>query len=606
MRKTWPLDGDTRDKVRDALRKSIWFGSLDEAQLDSVLELGTLVGFDKEDVIVGQGDPSDVFFLLVKGAVRFEGGERVDPIELGRARAPFSFGELGVLLDKERSATVVAMSPALALELQANDLGRMIETLPGFGLSLIRTLASRLAKVTELVPLPDHTEGRPIDPQAFGLLPLPFMLRHRVVGLAVEDNDFTVGFVEQVTPEVLAGIRQHVPGVTIQPVTVDAERYSELMRSRGGVEGWEARAQVPPVHLSPVVPQLSALLERMVAEGASDLHLSPGRLPHWRIDGDIRELEDLPPLGPEEVVELFRPVLEPWQVEELEEHQDVDAAFSVADVGRFRVNLYRTSRGTGAAVRLVPSQILTPRQLALPETVLRFCDYPHGLVLVTGPTGSGKTTTLAALIDHINRSRRRHIITLEDPIEFVHQDRRSLIDQRQLGSHVPDFSRGLRAAMREDPDIVLVGEIRDAETMALVLKVAGTGHLVFATLHTSTVTRTLDQVVEMFPGTEQSQARSNLADVLRAVSCQHLVKKRGGGRLPAMELLIASPATRSMVRDGKTMQIESAMLTAKADGNLLLNETLTELVRGERVTFEEALSVTYDRRDLSKRLGRDV
>jgi twitching motility protein PilT len=257
----------------------------------------------------------------------------------------------------------------------------------------------------------------------------------------------------------------------------------------------------------------------------------------------------------------------------------------------------------GSVFRQIPEKILTIEQLGLPAVVQQLCEYPKGLILVTGPTGSGKSTTLAAMIDHINRTRKSHIITLEDPVEFVHQNHMCLINQREIGPHTNSFARALRAALREDPDIVLVGEMRDLETVALALETANTGHLVFATLHTNTAISSVSRIIDLFPAEQQNQVRAVLADTLRGVVAQTLCRKIGGGRIAALEIMVSDISIASLIRDGKTQQILTAMQTGKSRGNKLLNEELTRLVTDKKIEQDEALAKAVDKPDLASRLG---
>ncbi len=309
----------------------------------------------------------------------------------------------------------------------------------------------------------------------------------------------------------------------------------------------------------------------------------------------------MPRLGPEEVYDLLRPIMEPRHIEEFDETNDTDFAYSLPGTARFRVNLLRNRGGVATVMRVIPSQILRFEQLGLSETVRSFCHHPKGMVLVTGPTGSGKSTTMAAMIDHINHSLKGHIITLEDPIEFVHDSDQCLVSQREVGSHTQSFLRALRAALREDPDIVLVGELRDLETMSLAMEVANTGHLVFGTLHTTTAIRTIDRIIEMFPHEEQNQVRSSLADSLRGVVAQTLCKKSGGGRLGVYEVLVSNSAVANLIREGKPHQIMSIMQTGKSQGNTLLNDELERYVKEGKITLDEAAAKTPDKKDLAKR-----
>jgi twitching motility protein PilT len=352
--------------------------------------------------------------------------------------------------------------------------------------------------------------------------------------------------------------------------------------------------------------ELDPLLKRMVGEGASDLHISAGNKPHWRIDGDMRTIEDTKVLGPDEVYDLLKPIMNDRNCKEFEEFNDTDFAYSLSEGERFRVNLFRDENGVGAVMRLIPSKILTFEQLGLPDILKKLCDYPKGLVLVTGPTGCGKSTTLAAMIDYINKTRPAHIVTMEDPIEFVHKSELCLVNQREVGRHTRHFSTALRAALREDPDIVLVGELRDLETISLAMETANTGHLVFATLHTSTAVTTVDRIIDAYPPDQQAQTRTSLRETLKGVVAQTLCKRIGGGRIAALEILIVNVAVANLIREDKLNQIPNLMQTGKAMGNRLLNEELAKLVKMQKVDFKEALSKSLDKSDLATRVGRPL
>jgi twitching motility protein PilT len=317
----------------------------------------------------------------------------------------------------------------------------------------------------------------------------------------------------------------------------------------------------------------------------------------------MREIGTIPPLGEETVLELLGDALEDRNREEFAETNDTDFALELPGVARFRVNLFRDLGGVGAVFRLIPSKILSLEQLGMPDVIASFCTLPKGLVLVTGPTGSGKSTTLAAMVDLINHERSEHVITLEDPVEFVHRSHRSLVNQREVGSHTRSFSAAIRAALREDPDIILVGEMRDLETVSLALEAANTGHLVFGTLHTATAISTIERIVGLFPSEEQSRIRVTLADVILGVIAQNLLKKTGGGRVAALEVLVSNHAVSNLIREGKMHQIASAMQTGKAAGNRLLNDSLTDLVRRGVVEADEAMAKAVEKDDLAKRLG---
>jgi hypothetical protein len=439
--------------------------------------------------VLRQGDPSDSFLVVVEG----EGAIRVESpsgevAELGRIPQPTSLGEIGLLLGEPRTATVVAASPMTALRFSAKAFQAMFEKIPNFGEGLAAGLAHRLDQVSGHVSLPEYDlEKHPPSREALELLPMELCKRHRILPLSVKGNALTLGLVDDPTSPVIHAVHEHLPSFELESVHIDLSDFNEIVRTRAGAEGWapaEGAAAPAPVP-SPRSPRLDALLERVVAEGASDLHLAAGYKPHWRVDGDMAVIEDGPVLGPDDALELLTPVMEERHRDQFAEDNDADFAYSIPGVARFRVNLFRDHRGTGAVFRLIPSKVLTLEQLGLPPVLKNFCEMPKGLVLVTGPTGCGKSSTLAAMIDFVKKTRQTHIVTIEDPIEFVHDSGVSLINQREVGGHTKSFARALRAALREDPDIILLGEMRDLDTIALALEAANTGHLVLATLHTN-------------------------------------------------------------------------------------------------------------------------
>jgi twitching motility protein PilT len=348
---------------------------------------------------------------------------------------------------------------------------------------------------------------------------------------------------------------------------------------------------------------IDELLKRLVEEGGSDLHLSAGQIPRWRIDGRIMSIAGFNKLGSEEVFELLQPIMRSEAIQEFKNTGDEDFAYAMDKHSRFRINLLRDQNGVSAVFRHIPNTIFTLEDLGMPPVLRSWAEAPKGLILVTGPTGSGKSTTLAAMLDHINRTRECHILTIEDPIEFVHQSRKSLVNQREVGVHTSSFARALKAALREDPDVVLVGEMRDLETIAMALETANTGHLVLATLHTSTAISTVNRIVDQFPAEAQEQIRAGLADNLLGVCCQTLCRKIGGGRVPALEILVMDYAMGNMIREGRTHMLLTAMTTGQNRGNRLLNDDLSKLVQSGKITKEEALSNTTDPRELARKLG---
>jgi len=334
--------------------------------------------------------------------------------------------------------------------------------------------------------------------------------------------------------------------------------------------------------------QIDAFFKLMNEQGASDLHLITGQQPVLRIHGELtrvkyKDLDNdglkamLYEIAPEEKVKLF------------EETGDVDFAYEIPGLARYRANFFQQKWGVGAVFREIPSTILTCEQLGLPSVVRRLASLPRGLVLVTGPTGSGKSTTLAAIIDEANRTRKDHILTIEDPIEFVHKSKEAVINHREVGLHTRSFSAALRGALREDPDIILVGEMRDLETISLAIEASATGHLVFGTLHTTSAAKTVDRVIEVFPVNQQSQIRSTLADGLRAVVAQNLFKRIDKkGRCAALEIMIAIPAIRNLIRESKTFQIPSAMQTGKKYGMQTLDDAIMEHLKAKRIGADDA------------------
>jgi twitching motility protein PilT len=333
----------------------------------------------------------------------------------------------------------------------------------------------------------------------------------------------------------------------------------------------------------------SDLLRFAIERHASDLHLSAGEPPMVRIQGDLVRI-DHPPLLPDETHRLIFEVMNDSQRRHFQEHLEVDFAYTLGEGARFRVNAFMHDRGEGAVFRQIPEKIPRLDDLGLPPILRTLAQAEKGLVLVTGPTGSGKSTTLAAMIDCINEQMAGHILTLEDPIEFVHKPKKSLVNQREVGSQTKSFSAALRSALREDPDVILVGELRDLETMSLALTAAETGHLVFATLHTASAPKTIDRIIDVFPTDQQAQVRTMLSESLLGVVAQMLVKKKGGGRQAAVEVLLGTPAVKNLVREGKTHQLLSVMQVAGKVGMQTLESALVDLVTGGTIALEEARS----------------
>jgi twitching motility protein PilT len=323
---------------------------------------------------------------------------------------------------------------------------------------------------------------------------------------------------------------------------------------------------------------IAQLLAFGVKNGASDLHLSAGVPPMIRVDGDIRRV-NLPAMEHKDVHDMVYDIMNDRQRKEYEEHLETDFSFEIPNLARFRVNAFNHNRGAGAVFRTIPSEILTLEQLNAPAIFKDIANTPRGIVLVTGPTGSGKSTTLAGMVDYINENHAGHILTIEDPIEFVHQSKKCLINQREVHRDTLGFGPALRSALREDPDVVLVGEMRDLETIRLALSAAETGHLVFGTLHTSSAAKTVDRIVDVFPAAEKDMVRSMLSESLRAVISQTLLKKQGGGRVAAHEIMIGTPAIRNLIRENKVAQMYSSIQTGEKVGMQTLDQCLQGLVK---------------------------
>nr|WP_321275674.1 type IV pilus twitching motility protein PilT [uncultured Vibrio sp.] len=332
---------------------------------------------------------------------------------------------------------------------------------------------------------------------------------------------------------------------------------------------------------------ITELLDFSVKHNASDLHLSAGVPPMVRIDGDVRKL-GIPAFTHQEVHRLVFEIMNDAQRSEFEEKLEVDFSFELQNVGRFRVNAFNQSRGCAAVFRTIPSSIPTLDQLEAPEIFSKIASGQKGLVLVTGPTGSGKSTTLAAIVDYINRNHNKHILTIEDPIEFVHTNNKCLINQREVHRDTHSFQNALRSALREDPDVILVGEMRDKETISLALTAAETGHLVFGTLHTSSAAKTIDRIIDVFPGSDKDMVRSMLSESLSSVIAQKLLKRNGGGRVACHEIMMATPAIRNLIREDKVAQMYSIIQTGAAHGMQTMKQNARQLLAQGIVSHEEA------------------
>lgn len=340
--------------------------------------------------------------------------------------------------------------------------------------------------------------------------------------------------------------------------------------------------------------RIENLLEHVIKNKASDLHIQVGLPPMLRVDGKLNPIAGTPVLTEQLVEGLLFSILDADQKQALLKDKEFDFSFAFGELGRFRVNAFHERGNLAAALRLIPNEILTPEQLGLPQVVTSFADFPRGLVLVTGPTGSGKSTTLAALVDKINSERAAHIITIEDPIEYAHSSKKSVVVQREVHYDTYSFSAALRSSLRQDPDVVLIGEMRDLETISAAITIAETGHLVFATLHTNSAAQSIDRMIDVFPPHQQPQIRSQLANMLMAICSQRLVPTIGGGRVAAAEILIANSAVRNIIREGKSHQLDAVIQTGADQGMQSMDRTLANLIKSGTVTLEEARSFAVD------------
>ena len=410
--------------------------------------------------------------------------------------------------------------------------------------------------------------------------------------------------------------------VIVQPAITNGNGNGHA--NGNGTHNGNGHAPVPPVaHVSTSAPEekstrepdhaakdeIEALLRLLVKDGGSDLHLRVDEPPILRLHGELMRLEQRPRLSREKLHAMVCSIMPDRNHAEFMSSNDTDFAHEIEGVARFRANAFRDHKGTGAVFRVIPAVVATVDEMGITQEVQNLCFLTKGLVLVTGPTGSGKSTTLGALIDLINRSRNDHVITIEDPIEFVHQNKKCVITQRQVGVHTGSFKTALRAALREDPDIVLVGELRDLETISIALETAETGHLVFGTLHTTTAVGTIDRVIDQFPADRQAQIRVMLADCLKGVISQTLCKKIGGGRIAAREILLTVPAVSNLIREGKAFQIPSVMQTSRKLGMIQLGDVLIDLVDQGLVEPKEAYMKSTDKQSfmaMLKTRGHDI
>jgi len=439
-------------------------------------------------------------------------------------------------------------------------------------------------------------------------------VRHQAVPVELDEKGLLVAMVEPTNAAALREISE-ITGHECRPALAPRRRILEVIElaysGSAALDPMEDVLQevvgIAPRHLEPDPKEISMheLLERMVIDDASDLHLTSGSPPTMRLRGSLQRLDDYPVMQPAELRKILYSILTQRQREHLEEHLELDLAYSLPNRARFRINVYFQKDSIGAAVRLIPMNIRTIQDLGVPPKVADFAHLARGLVLVTGPTGSGKSTTLAGIIDIVNSERSDHILTVEDPIEYLHHSKTAIVNQREVGADTHGFANALRSALRQDPDVILVGEMRDLETIQTALTAAETGHLVFATLHTQSAPEAVDRIIDVFPPHQQQQVRTQLgATVQGIVTQQLLVNADGTGRVIACEVLVATPAVRNLIREGKTHMIYSSMQAGGAHGMQTMDQALGDLVRAGKITFELGLERCHSAEEFTRLAGR--
>lgn len=428
-----------------------------------------------------------------------------------------------------------------------------------------------------------------VEPDAAAHLPAELALQHRAVPVSAHGDTILVAFPSPLDTAAVQAVANELRthGFELEPGLAEASSIAEAHQAVYGTPGGAAPA--PSVGHAEPSGELYRLFERVLEMGASDLHLAADQPPFVRIVGELVRMPDEPELSAAKVRELAFSILSVRQRERFEETSELDTSHAMGNRVRFRVNVFVQRNAVGVAFRVIPFEVVDFDLLGLPPIVRSFADYPRGLVLVTGPTGSGKSTTLASLVDIVNRERQCHIITIEDPIEFVHHSKVALVNQREVGSDTSSFGQALTSAMRQDPDVILVGEMRDLDTIATAITAAETGHLVFATLHTQDAAQTVDRIIDVFPGEQQAQVRIQLANSLQGVVTQQLVPTVDGrGRAVAAEVMVANHPIRALVRDGKVHQIHNAMMSGRKVGMQSMDDSLADLVRRGVISVEHA------------------
>jgi len=515
---------------------------------------------------------------------------------------------LGEVLVDERLISREQLQQALARQGDTGQpLGRILTEM---GLVEEKALVEAVSKQIG-IPFVDLESTR-LDPSVASIVPLDFAREREAIPVRIEEGHLIVAMVHPANQPAIRAIaektgfevrpalavRRHLLGALEALANREAEpSYEEEVLHEMIPDGDDA-AETKEIHIH-------ELLERVMLEGASDLHLTTNAPPVIRVHGSLIRLEEYPMLNPAEIRRLIYSILTQRQREKLESEQELDLSYSLPGKARFRLNVYFQRDAVGAAFRQIPVDVKAIDELGLPPRVADFARLPRGFVVVTGPTGSGKSTTLAAIIDVINRERTDHIMTVEDPIEYLHRHKTAMINQREVGTDTKSFANALKHVLRQDPDVILVGEMRDLETIQTALTAAETGHLVFATLHTQDAPQTIDRIIDVFPAHQQQQVRVQLAASLQGVVTQQLLPTSDGtSRCLAVEILVATPAVRNLVREGKTHMIYSSMQAGGKFGMQTMDQSLAELVRRGKITYEFALERCHNPEDLGKLLGR--
>jgi twitching motility protein PilT len=445
-----------------------------------------------------------------------------------------------------------------------------------------------------------------VEPEAVALLSEDVARAANAVPVSVKDGSLLIAFAVPLDPATVRSVTEHVrqAGLDIEVGIADPAAIAEALPATYGGASAAAVAAPSVGHAEPSA-ELYRLFNRTLELGASDLHLAANQPPFVRIVGELVRMPDEPAMSAAKVRELAFSILSVRQQARFEEEQELDTSHAMGTTVRFRVNVFVQRNAVGVAFRVIPYEVVPFEQLGLPPVVETFAEFPRGLILVTGPTGSGKSTTLASLVDIVNRKRQCHIITIEDPIEFVHQSKVALVNQREVGSDTAGFGAALTSAMRQDPDVILVGEMRDLETISTAITAAETGHLVFATLHTQDAAQTVDRIIDVFPGEQQSQVRIQLANSLQAVVTQQLVPTADGrSRAVASEVMLANHPIRALIRDGKVHQIHNAMMSGRKLGMQSMDDSLAELVKRGAISMDQAQRRAAHPDELARLMGQ--